>query len=815
MNIKEEEIKILKKFGERIDPKDPSSHNNLAIVFFNRGLVEDAILELKKALEINPDFKIAQRNLIIILKRTGKLEDYIEKPLREVMQDPENVKLRIKLAEAYSHIGRYAEAMAEYKNVIVKDPNNIQALKGLGTIKKKMGLLQEALATFKKAYKINPEDEEVLRSIGEIYYNMGLYEIAIKYLKNAIKINPESAEAHLFLSFALGEMGLIEEALDEAIKAKELNPYIADIRGLIEIEDEKISAEEELKEAMGIKVKEKILTFQSRLEMAQVYKNKLLLKDALRELNKALEEKPFDREALKLKAEIEILEENYDEAFSTLEKINPKDFHTWNMMACVLLLKGFKERAKKIWENILNYPYALNNYALLFIGSEEKEAEILLKKAYEMEEGFLIPLYNLSLLKMLQGKKEEAEKNLAEMTELYYTDPVIIYNYAKILIEKERILEAEKMVKNALEVFPDNFLLISCMKKIYSIKGEKEKIEEMENIKPKKMEKGEVFLLAIAGSPRGIPYFPEGLIKKEEIKDLKIKIERAKKYMEENNYEEAQKVLEEVKKIYPENFEVNYLLGEIYYKLGFYEAAENIFINLRKKIHDSRIILKLAEIYTKIGRLKEAEKELEEIKEGGIFYYEKLLLLSEIKEKNEEYTEALKIISKLFEFKKDDTKVLLKFGKLLLKTKRFEDAKKTFLKILEKEPFNKIAEYYLAKVYLHTNELDKAKELCEKLLIKEKQNPYAFLLKGEILIKEGKYKEALSYLEESIKINLWFSIAHYYMGILYALEGKYEEAIHHWEKVIKMEPNTKIGKKAREYIKTTLSFLNLLKKDIE
>ncbi|MEO0287356.1 MAG: tetratricopeptide repeat protein, partial [candidate division WOR-3 bacterium] len=398
MNIKEEEIKILKKFGEKIDPKDPSSHNNLAIVFFNRGLVEDAVSELKKALEINPDFKIAQRNLIIILKRTGKIEDYIEKPLREVMQDPENIEIRIRLAEAYFHIGKYTEAMAEYKNVITKDPNNIKALKGLGTVKKKMGLLQEALATFKRAYKINPEDEEVLRSMGEIYYNMGLYEMAIKYLKNAIKVNPESAEAHLFLSFALGEMGLIEEALDEAIKAKELNPYIADIKELIEIEDEKISAEEELKEAMGIKIREKILTFKSRLEMAQVYKNKLLLKDALRELNKALEEQPLEREALKLKAEIEIIEGDYDEALNTLDKISPKDFHTWNMTACVLLLKGFKERAKKIWENILNYPYALNNYALLFIPDKQEEAEALLKRAYEMEEGFLIPLYNLSFL---------------------------------------------------------------------------------------------------------------------------------------------------------------------------------------------------------------------------------------------------------------------------------------------------------------------------------------------------------------------------------------------------------------------------------
>jgi len=676
-----------------------------------------------------------------------------------------------------------------------------------------MGLLQEALATFKKAYKINPEDEEVLRSMGEIYYNMGVYEMAIKYLRSAIKLNPESAETHLFLSFALGETGLIEEALDEAIKAKELNPYITEIKGLVEIEDEKISAEEELREALGIKVKEKVDTFKSRLELAQVYKNKFLLKDALRELSRALEENPDSRDALKLKAEIEILQEEYDEALLTLQRINPKDFHTWNMTGCIFLIKGFKERAKKIFEGIKNYPYALNNYALLFVPENLEEAERILRKAYEMEEGFLIPFYNLYFLKILQGKKEEGEKYLEEISEFYLQDPVIVYNYAKILIEKNNLSQAEKIIRNSLEFFPDSFLLLSLLKKIYSEKEGKEIFEKIEFAKPKKVEKGEVFLLAISGLPKGIPYFPQELEVRK--KDLTLKIENAKKLIEEGNYEEAQKILEEAKKIYPEDFEINYTLGNMYYKIGFYEAAENIFLNLRKNTDDPRIIYKLAEIYTRTGRISEAEKELEEIKENSLIYDEVMLLLSEIKEKKGEYGEALKITGKLLEIKKDDPKVLIRFGKLLLRIKRYEDAKKTFLKILEKEPRNKKVKYYLAQVYLNKKEIDKAKEICDALLMEEKEDPYPRLLKAEILVKEGKYKEALPYLEECIKINFWMPLAHYYLGIIYALEGKYQEAITSWEKVVKMEPNTKMGKKAGEYIKTTLNFLNIFKREVE
>jgi len=36
--ISQEEFKILKSFAERIPPDDPGAHNNLAIVYYNKGL---------------------------------------------------------------------------------------------------------------------------------------------------------------------------------------------------------------------------------------------------------------------------------------------------------------------------------------------------------------------------------------------------------------------------------------------------------------------------------------------------------------------------------------------------------------------------------------------------------------------------------------------------------------------------------------------------------------------------------------------------------------------------------------------------------
>jgi tetratricopeptide (TPR) repeat protein len=76
--ISPEEQKVLSSFAERISQADPGAHNNLAIVYYNKGLYREAIEELEKALELNPNFVLARNNLEIILRKTGKLEEKVE-----------------------------------------------------------------------------------------------------------------------------------------------------------------------------------------------------------------------------------------------------------------------------------------------------------------------------------------------------------------------------------------------------------------------------------------------------------------------------------------------------------------------------------------------------------------------------------------------------------------------------------------------------------------------------------------------------------------------------------------------------------------
>ena len=62
---------VLRSFARRIDPTDAGAHNNLGVLYYNKGLYEEAVTALMKALELDPKMEVAQRNLEIAYFNTG------------------------------------------------------------------------------------------------------------------------------------------------------------------------------------------------------------------------------------------------------------------------------------------------------------------------------------------------------------------------------------------------------------------------------------------------------------------------------------------------------------------------------------------------------------------------------------------------------------------------------------------------------------------------------------------------------------------------------------------------------------------------
>src|SRR3989449_8479705 len=60
--LSERDLAVLRSFARRIDPSDAGAHNNLGVLYYQKGLVEEAIAEFTRALELDSKMQIAQRD---------------------------------------------------------------------------------------------------------------------------------------------------------------------------------------------------------------------------------------------------------------------------------------------------------------------------------------------------------------------------------------------------------------------------------------------------------------------------------------------------------------------------------------------------------------------------------------------------------------------------------------------------------------------------------------------------------------------------------------------------------------------------------
>ena len=48
--LSERDLAVLRSFARRIDPSDAGAHNNLGVLYYQKGLIEEAIAEFVRAL---------------------------------------------------------------------------------------------------------------------------------------------------------------------------------------------------------------------------------------------------------------------------------------------------------------------------------------------------------------------------------------------------------------------------------------------------------------------------------------------------------------------------------------------------------------------------------------------------------------------------------------------------------------------------------------------------------------------------------------------------------------------------------------------
>jgi tetratricopeptide (TPR) repeat protein len=208
-------IEAFPKEGE--DGYDP---NELARLYYNRGLVYDELQEYNKA-----------------------LADYTKA-----------IKLNKEYANPYNNRGNlylklkdYDKALADYNQAIKLNPNLADPYNGRGTVYATLKEYDKALADFSKAIELNPNLADPYNGRGIVYQELKEYDKALADYNQAIVLNPNN-EIYYYNRFAFYKKRKeYENALKDFEEIKKLIHLDHELDNLftevVEIQREKIKDE--------------------------------------------------------------------------------------------------------------------------------------------------------------------------------------------------------------------------------------------------------------------------------------------------------------------------------------------------------------------------------------------------------------------------------------------------------------------------------------------------------------------------------------------------------------------------------------------
>ena len=224
MVLSDRDREILGTFAHRIDPSDAGAHNNLGALYYMKGMVDEAIEQFGRALELDAKMRVAQQNLELTHKQSGYYDRRITGLRERLRADPEDRPSRWELGRAYAVLGQHDAAAEEFRALMARDGKDVAALIQLALEHRNLGDLAQATELLQRACTLDQDSSVVRLYLGELLYNRGLNAEAQASLDRAIELSPENADAHYLLAFVLGDRGDHEGAREATKRAIQLNP---------------------------------------------------------------------------------------------------------------------------------------------------------------------------------------------------------------------------------------------------------------------------------------------------------------------------------------------------------------------------------------------------------------------------------------------------------------------------------------------------------------------------------------------------------------------------------------------------------------
>src|SRR5207253_3379988 len=179
------------------------AHNNLGIVLFQKGEIDEAIAHYRKTLQMQPDFSDADYNLGNALLQKGKIDEAIVHCRRAVMIQPNDPDAQVALGNALLQKQRIDDAIVHYQKALAMRPDYFLAHHGLSHAFLEKGEIDAAIFHCRAALLIQPENADAHTNLAIAADEKGQKAEAIQHYEKALAISPQSVSALTNLAWLL------------------------------------------------------------------------------------------------------------------------------------------------------------------------------------------------------------------------------------------------------------------------------------------------------------------------------------------------------------------------------------------------------------------------------------------------------------------------------------------------------------------------------------------------------------------------------------------------------------------------------------
>jgi tetratricopeptide (TPR) repeat protein len=203
------------------------AHVNLAAVYSNQNLMDQADAQARLALDIDPQDASAHNSYGNLLKKENKRDEAIAEFRKAIAIDPKYAGAHVNLGNSLDARGDHDGAIAEFRQAIAIDPNYATPHNNLGNSLKERGDHDGAIAEFRQAIAIDPKIALPHNNLGISLNARGDHDEAIAEFRQAIAIDPKYAGAHVNLGNSLNARGDHDGAIAEFRQAIAIDPNYA------------------------------------------------------------------------------------------------------------------------------------------------------------------------------------------------------------------------------------------------------------------------------------------------------------------------------------------------------------------------------------------------------------------------------------------------------------------------------------------------------------------------------------------------------------------------------------------------------------